>query len=117
MKSKDQILLENLYNQIANKEQANGNKIKLIVIDGKLHTPYDVASDDLKKYWDDDIGREGLLLVAQDEDIITVRWPEYDPKDLAITLFDARETGQIPSDTTSVLLPDGTEFEIDAHGI
>jgi hypothetical protein len=96
------------------------SKIKLIAMDGRLHTPFDVASDELKNYWgDDDIAREGLILAAMDdtEDRITARWPNYNPKNLAITLYDARETGQIPSDTKSVLLPDGTEFEIDAHGV
>jgi hypothetical protein len=102
------------------RDKYNKSKIKLIAMDGRLHTPFDVASDELKNYWgDDDIAREGLILAAMDdtEDRITARWPNYNPKNLAITLYDARETGQIPSDTKSVLLPDGTEFEIDAHGV
>lgn len=144
MKSKDQILLENIYSKKVLKENfpkipsdgyADGgepyeddeleainseqSKIKLIVIDGTLYTPYNVASDELKKYYDNDMDREGLILAGRDEtgDVITARWPNYNPKNLAITLYDARETGQIPSNTTSVLLPDGTEFEIDSHGI
>ncbi len=141
MRNKDQILLESIYSKKVLKEDfpkipsdgyADGgepyendelesmNKIKLIAIDGRLYTPFDVASDELKKYYgDDDIMREGLTLASRDEtgDFITARWPNYNPKNLAITLYDARETGQIPADTKSVLLPDGSEFEIDAHGI
>jgi hypothetical protein len=123
MKSKDQLLIESIYLKKVLKEEleptnSDQSKIKLIAMDGRLHTPFDVASNEIKKYWgDDDIAREGLILAAMDdtEDRITARWPNYNPKNLAITLYDARETGQIPSDTTSVLLPDGTEFEIDAH--
>jgi hypothetical protein len=126
MKSKDQILLESIYSKKVLKEELesmNGeqSKIKLIAMDGSLYTPFDVASDELKNYWgDDDIAREGLTLADRDEtgDVITTRWPDgFDPIDLAKLLYGARETGQIPSDTTSVLLPDGTEFEIDAHGV
>ena len=125
MKSKDQILLESIYSKKVLKEElepmnSDQSKIKLIAMDGQLHTPFDVASNEIKNYWgDDDIAREGLTLVDRDEtgDVITARWPNYDTIDLAKLLYGARETGQIPSDTTSILLPDGTEFEIDAHGV
>ena len=145
MRNKDQILLESIYSKKVLKEDfpkipsdgyADGgepydrdelesmnsekSKIKLIAMDGSLYTPFDVASDELKNYYgDDDIAREGLTLADRDEtgDVITASWPDFDPIDLAKLLYGARETGQIPSDTTSVLLPDGTEFEIDAHGI
>lgn len=137
MKTKDQIILENIYSKKILKEDfpkiptdsyVNGdelksmNNIKLIAIDGILHTPIGVANNELKNYYSDkDKGDRDIILVDRIGDglgdVIIARWPKYNPKDLAILLYGARETGQIPSDTKSVLLPDGTEFEIDDHGI
>lgn len=115
MRNKDSILLENAYKRVI---EGPDSGIKLIALDGTLYTPLNVASNELKNYYSDDED-EVIILASRDEtgEPFTVKWPEYDPRDLAIALYDARETGQIPSGTTTVLLPDGVEFEIDAHGI
>lgn len=42
-----------------------------------------------------------------------IAWPAYDAEDLRNALYDARETGQIPSESV-VVLPDGSTFNIDA---
>lgn len=53
-------------------------------------------------------------------------WPEYDdckwpfkvPEDrrrLRLTLWDCIETGELPAQTRSVLLPDGSEFRLDCE--
>lgn len=115
MRNKDNVLLENAYKRVL---EGPNSGIKLIALDGTLYTPLDAASNELKNYYSDD--EDGVIILAsRDEtgDPFTVKWPNYDPRSLAIALYDARETGQIPSDTKTVLLPDGVEFEIEAHGI
>lgn len=45
-------------------------------------------------------------------DVSTITWPEPDAHKLRNMLYDLRETGEIP-DVDTVLLPDGTHFDIE----
>lgn len=48
----------------------------------------------------------------------TIAWPlktKEERKRLRITLWDLIETGQLPSSTKAVLLPDGSEFQLDCE--
>jgi len=103
-------------------------RIKLVVIyEHTLATPMDVADDELKQDMemmrgDDERRDEPIMLVDRDSsgDVIKGRWPlrnEEDIQNLSELLFGARETGQIPSDTESVILPDNSEFFIDTGKI
>jgi len=89
------------------------DKIKLTVEDGRLHTPHAVMTDGVRGFLIGDDVEKDVILVAQypEGDCDTVRWPKPDPFTLRRALYDAREMGIIP-DVLSVLLPDGTEFEI-----
>ena len=140
MRNKDQILLEEVYTKKVLKEEhspkipddgyandinSNNSKIKLINNDGTLYTPFDAISDkSLKDYYtslrkdDPDMyeGVEDSVMLADmggDGDVVTASWPDYDEGDLRMLLYGARETGQIPSNTEVVILPDGKEFQID----
>ena len=104
-------------------------RIKLLVVYGDtLATPIDVADADTKEHIklmrddDDDNDEKDIMLVGHDSsgDVITGRWPlrnKEEIQNLSELLFDARETGQIPSDTESVILPDNSEFFIDTGRI
>lgn len=91
------------------------NPIKLTVIDECLNIPNSAISDALQREWAN--GDDVLLLRRYDAgDVDTIPWPNPDKGDLEnlrAALYDAREMGQIPGNTTSVLLPDGSEFTID----
>ena len=92
------MLLSELYKELI----ANWGKKKmtqLLVIDGDLHL------------------NEDILLVRYPEgDVDTIPFPfkkDKDRKNLASALYDSYEFGEI--DERVVLLPDGTEFDIDAN--
>ena len=91
------------------------NRVQLIAANGQLLIPNSAISDALQREWAD--GDDVLLLRRYDAgDCDTIPWPNPDKGDLEnlrAALYDAREMGQIPGDTTSVLLPDGSEFTID----
>lgn len=56
---------------------------------------------------------DGILLVRYPEgDCDSINWPfkDKDAANLECALFDEREMGNVPSNTQSVLLPDGTTF-------
>lgn len=70
------------------------------------------------------VNGEMLLTISRGGDPEVPPWPfkkdSYWTKEkwnevLAGSLFDARETGDIPSSTKEVLLPDGKTFVIDDH--
>jgi hypothetical protein len=71
--------------------------IKLIANDGSLY-----------------LAPEKILLVRYPEgDCDSINWPFQSKKDvenLESALFDAREMGDVPSDTRAVTLPDGGFF-------
>lgn len=95
--------------------------IKLIVKFNTLHTPASALSEswhednksfpnlhkieDRLLFYRNGYGEPVLCDVSQDG--------SFDKADLAIALFDARETGQI-EDVREVLTPDGETFVIDA---
>ncbi len=76
--------------------------LQLINDKGLLFIPADADEDD----------PDLLLRRYSAGDCDTVRWPEPDLKILRGALKDAREMGII-ADVSSVLLPDGTQFDID----
>lgn len=84
--------------------------IQLLVKDHRLHTPQSAIVDKLQaKFASDD----PILMVRYDAgDCDTIKWPRPNRQNLARALYDAREMGIIP-DGSLVLLPDGTEFNID----
>ncbi len=85
--------------------------IQLICEDGYLYTPRSAMSDPLllAHYRENPI----LIKIYDEGDCDTIKWPDYDAKNLRSALYDARETGCITGYPTSVLLPDGTVFEIE----
>ena len=92
--------------------------IQLINDDGQLATPASVASKEYSEWFEDPA--ETFLLAGLNEygERLTIHWSGHalnreQNADLSLLLFIAREVGQIPGDTQSVLLPDGTEFTID----
>ena len=88
------------------------NPITLIAANGQLFIPNSAISDELQREWH---GNADILIVRRYDagDCDTIAWPNPDQENLRSALYDAREMGQIPGDTTSVLLPDGSEFTID----
>ena len=99
--------------------------IKLIHKFNTLHTPASALSaswledsksfpnlhkiEDRMLFYRNDYGEPVLCDVSKDG--------SFDKADLAIALFDARETGQIEGDVREVLTPDGETFVIDSdHG-
>lgn len=60
-----------------------------------------------------------VLCVYPEGDCDSIPWPmpKKAHKNLTSALFDMRETGELPADTRSVLLPDGTLFHIDSSTI
>jgi hypothetical protein len=100
--------------------------IKLQVLYGKLlATSREDACQDYRRRMDSlpsECGPEEkpkeFILADHDEtgDVITGSWPlntEKRRENLRCLLYGARETGQLPSDTEKVLLPDGQEFVIE----
>jgi hypothetical protein len=69
-------------------QSSNMDKIQLVAIEGRLY--------------------------LNSSDVDTIAWPDYNPKNLAGALYDAIEEGEIP-DIRTVILPDGTEFDIDKN--
>lgn len=101
-------------------EHSSSGEIRLKFFDGNLYTPFEVADDFLKSYYEkspnfEDYLKHGFLLVDRDEndEVVTASWPDYDERELITVLYAARETGKIPSNTQFVILPDGKRFEID----
>jgi hypothetical protein len=87
--------------------------IKLLAVDGYLYTPNSAIDDKLQREWAE--GKDCMLVgESPGGDPCTARWPNPNMRDLQSCLYDAREMGTIP-DVKSVLLPDGTEFIIDAN--
>ena len=85
--------------------------ISLICEDGCLHTPKSVITDPLliEHFTDNPI----LIRIYDAGDCDTIKWPNPNIENLRIALYDCRETGVLPHDIVSVILPDGTEFLID----
>ena len=85
--------------------------IQLIATDGQL----EIANEDIadpgerRRFHGEDVV---LIYRYPSEEVDTVAWPIINPKYLCGALYDAREMGWIP-DESIVLLPDGTEFNID----
>jgi hypothetical protein len=81
------------------------DKIQLVAIEGRLYIP---AHGE----------RRGVEILVcyhlNSSDVDTIAWPDYNPKNLAGALYDAIEEGEIP-DIRTVILPDGTEFDIDKN--
>ena len=99
--------------------------MKLIIKDGIVHTPKSALSASwLKdnKSFPSLYRIEDRMLMYRNNygEPIICRVKEngaFDKADLAIALFDARETGQIEGDVQEVELPNGETFIIDAdHG-
>ena len=89
------------------------SQIKLVAEDGTLHTLKSDISDKLMSEWY--TGNPILLRRYESGDVDTIAWPlQGDKCNLAVALYGAREMGMIP-DVQSVILPDGTEFEIDSN--
>ena len=103
--------------------------IKLIEESGDLHTPFEDIQDEwLKETYAKPMTKNAEpnrnpILVCRNEygEVMSPDWKDgkiYESKThdgrhvLAICLFDARETGQIP-DVKEVTLPDGATFVID----
>lgn len=85
--------------------------IKLKAIDGILCVAReDIHDPTVKKYSSEEMA---LIRRYEEGDVDTCPWPmtkrEHRER-LQVTLYDARETGVIPSRDNSVILPDGTEF-------
>lgn len=85
------------------------NQIQLIERDGRLYSKReDIVDMDLIIF----ISGDNLLMVHYEAgDCDTIKWPDPDVEHLREALFDCRETGCIPIDTKSALLPDSTEIE------
>lgn len=85
--------------------------IQLLCEDGRLHTPRSVLSDPvlLQTF----SGNPIILHLNDEGDCDTIKWPDYSADNLRAALYGDRETGVLPSDTKSVLLPDGAVFDID----
>ena len=99
--------------------------VKLIDIDGSLHTPFSAIVDDAQRDYfasirsfDPDEPLDLLCLVRYESgDYDTIPWPMTKPEHrrmLARALYDDREMGTIP-DVPEVTLPDGTTFVIDSE--
>jgi len=88
---------------------------KLLNQDGTLYTPAEAAIQAFEVNCAN-FGITGPFLLADyvNGDPCTARWPNVNKGNLAILLYGARETGQIP-DVSSVLLPDDSEFDIEAN--
>lgn len=71
-------------------------KITLIDKDGRLHLP----------------SGEILICFYDEGDINTINSANPDTGDLFSALYGAREMGEIPSDTDTVCLPCGKEFDM-----
>lgn len=86
-------------------------QIKLIVEGGRLYTAHaDIVDKLMKDYYKDNV----ILIKQYDAgDYDTIKFPKPNEENLRSALYDARETGVIPGDTTEVELPDGTIFQID----
>jgi len=93
--------------------------IHLINHDGRLATPASVATKEFLAYFSDPAA-EARLLAGLNEygEGVTIHWSGHaltreQNQDLSMLLYGAREVGQIPADTKSVMLPSGVEFTID----
>ena len=93
----------------------NEPSVKLLNENGTLYTPVEAASESFRKdcsFLED--GAPVILADYIDGDPCTAKWPHTNKGNLAILLYGARETGQIP-DVPSVLLPDDSVFDIEAN--
>ena len=112
-------------------EEDELSPVKLVVTHGMLASPigtdlekrdkalYDYFksghdTDPFRKEGDTEGPSSPLLFQHPGGDYDSIKWPDYDPTHLAGALYDAREQGLIP-DVSSVILPDGTTFDIDAN--
>lgn len=85
--------------------------IQLICEGSCLYTPRSaIAEPGLLEIYS---GNPILMRLYDEGDCDTIKWPDYSAESLRAALYDDRETGTIPADTKSVLLPDGKEFAID----
>jgi hypothetical protein len=86
--------------------------IQLISKHNNLHTKFeDIVEEDLISWWknDEKDSQDPVLLYHYPEgdvDTISSKNPNLDH--LASALYDCRECGLIPSDTTLAILPDGS---------
>lgn len=88
--------------------------ITLIAEDGRLCTPLDAVQDpDLKEFFS---GNPAVIYHHPEGDHDSIPWPMLPEhkRMLASALYDDIECGTIPPDRT-VILPDGTLFNIDEH--
>lgn len=93
--------------------------IQLINSEGRLHIPHSAITDKLMaEFYRTAASCPDPILICRypDGDYDTVRWPmkAKHTKTLAKALYDSREMGLIPDDH-AVLLPDATEFDIEAN--
>lgn len=89
-------------------------QVTLVVENGKLHTKHsDIADRCMKMFFD---SNPILLHHSEEGDCDSLRWPlqRGKRKALAAALYDDRERGIIPN-VPSVILPDGSEFFIEAE--
>jgi hypothetical protein len=86
----------------------------LVVEHGRLHTQHsDIVDKAMREFFSSD---PVLVFRYPEGDCDTIPWPmkkEHRPM-LALCLYDDREIGVIP-DVPSVILPDGSEFFIEAE--
>ena len=89
---------------------------QLLEKDGSLYAPFEAITDAVQRNFCSNNGKEGrdpiLMLEYPSGDVDTIKWPNFNADNLRSALYDAREMGLIP-DEPAVLLPDGTEFEIE----
>lgn len=89
-------------------------QVTLVVENGKLHTKHsDISNRWMKMFFE---SNPLLLRISDEGDCESLRWPVKRSKrqTLATALYDARERGIIPN-VPSVILPDGSEFFIEAE--
>ncbi len=86
--------------------------IQLLDIGGSLHTPLSACVDEVNRQM---FTEDPMIIVSYDAgDCDSINWPNPNLENLARALYGDRECGIIP-DHPVVLLPDGTEFNIDDH--
>lgn len=91
--------------------------IELIAKGDDLYTKFADISDDLQReYWfsDNEKLRDPILLYQYPEgDCDTINAEKPNIEHMRSALYDARESGLIPHDTTTAILPGGQSISID----
>ena len=109
---------DSMSNTTTTQTTGKADSIRLSVICGNLlASPIEAATEEYRGYF---AGQEKDDFIFADHDdtgdTITGLWPlksEDRKRNLRCLLYGARETGQLPGDLRSVILPDGSEFTID----